>query len=369
MNRIVLIEDDAAIRRGLTRALQTECFDVLAAANGDDGYRMVREADPDLVILDLMLPGMNGYEVCEQMRRHGLVTPVLMLTAQDHETNRIQGFEAGADDYVTKPFSVRELVGRVRAILRRSAGRLDIANQRELDEARQVQRRFMPAEIPQVVGLRIAGTCRPARIAGGDYFDVLKLADGAVAICIADVSGKGMPAALTMANLQAAVRTSAPKGLSPQELCEEVNRLMCANIAGRGFITFFYAIIESGGAGFKQCTYCNAGHNPPILMRIAGDTHLLDLGGAVLGVFPDWKYEQSEKPLVAGDSILLYTDGITETRNSSGDEFAENRLVNLLRDLQGADAAVLVDRTVAAAAEFNNGTFEDDVTVVAVTVE
>jgi sigma-B regulation protein RsbU (phosphoserine phosphatase) len=104
-------------------------------------------------------------------------------------------------------------------------------------------------------------------------------------------------------------------------------------------------------------------------MRRGGDTDRLDLGGAVLGVFRDWKYEQCEKPLASGDSFLLYTDGITETRNRSGDEFGENRLVDLLRDLQGADAAALVDRTVASAVEFNNGSFEDDVTVVAVTVE
>jgi sigma-B regulation protein RsbU (phosphoserine phosphatase) len=365
---ILVIEDDAAIRRGLTTALQAESFNVLAAANGDDGYRLVRETHPDLVILDLMLPGMNGYGVCEQMRRYGFVTPVLMLTAQDHETNRVRGFEAGADDYVTKPFSVRELIGRVRAILRRSEGRLDIANQRELDEARQVQQRLMPTEIPQVAGLRIAGACRPARIAGGDYFDVLKLNDGAVAVCIADVCGKGMPAALTMANLQAAVRTSAAKGLSPGEVCESVNYLMCANIAGCGFITFFYAIIDCN-AGRKRCIYCNAGHNPPILLERDGDTHRLDGGGGVLGVLRDWKYEEHEKSLAAGDSMLLYTDGITETGNLSGDEFGEKRLVDLLRDLRGADAADLVDRTFAAAAEFTNGTFEDDVTVLAVTVE
>src|SRR5215475_4622392 len=129
MNRIVVIEDDPAILRGLSDSLRFESYDVLTAANGEDGYRLVREKQPDLVILDLMLPGKNGYDVCREIRGHGLVTPILMLTAHDQEANRVEGFEAGADDYVTKPFSVRELLGRVRAILRRSQGRSDLANQ------------------------------------------------------------------------------------------------------------------------------------------------------------------------------------------------------------------------------------------------
>src|SRR5678815_4317938 len=191
MNRIVVIEDDPAILHGLEASLRSESYDVLTAGDGEDGYRLVQDAQPDLVILDLMLPKMNGYEICGQIRRRGLATPILMLTAQDQESNRVQGFEAGADDYVTKPFSVRELLGRVRAILRRSEGRSDLANQKELDEARQVQQRLLPIEIPQLPGLRISGTWCPARITAGDYFDVFTLDNGALAVCIADVCGKG----------------------------------------------------------------------------------------------------------------------------------------------------------------------------------
>ena len=126
-----------------------------------DGYRIVCQKQPDLVILDLMLPVMSGYDICTEMRKHGMATPILMLTAQDQESYRIRGFEVGADDYVTKPFSVQEIIGRVRAILRRSAGRSDLATQRELERAHEIQQRLMPVEIPQISGLCIAGTCRP----------------------------------------------------------------------------------------------------------------------------------------------------------------------------------------------------------------
>lgn len=362
MNRIVVIEDDPAIRRGLSDQLRVESYDVLTAGNGEDGYRLVREKQPDLVILDLTLPRMNGYEVCRQMRQSGLVTPVLMLTAEGRETNRVQGFEAGADDYVTKPFSIRELLGRVRAILRRSEGRSDLRSQKELNEARLIQERLLPKDIPQVPGLRVAGTSRPARIVGGDYFDVLKIDEHTLAMCIADVCGKGMPAALLMASLQAMVKVYALERKTPHELCERVNRAMCESI-DHGFITFFYGVID---VRTMHLTYSNAGHNPPILAR--EKARRLDRGGGILGVFDTWAYEEDEVPLRAGDRLLLYTDGITESRNEAGEEFGEDRLIDLVLGSTHVDAVTLTEEVVAAATRFSNGNFEDDLTVVDVTV-
>ncbi|HZI51388.1 MAG TPA: response regulator, partial [Terriglobia bacterium] len=158
MNRIVVIEDDPAILRGLADNLRMEPYEVLTAVDGSDGFRVVCEANPDLVILDLMLPGLNGYDVCRRIRGRGLQTPVLMLTADDQESSRVQGFDAGADDYVSKPFSVRELLGRIRAILRRSSNTA-LVNQKELHEARSIQKGLMPVDIPRVAGLRIGAVC------------------------------------------------------------------------------------------------------------------------------------------------------------------------------------------------------------------
>jgi sigma-B regulation protein RsbU (phosphoserine phosphatase) len=365
MNRIVVIEDDPAIRRGLADNLRKQSYDVLTATDGEDGYRLVRDNLPDLIILDLMLPGMDGYEVCRHIRDHGIATPILMLTAQSNETNRIQGFDAGADDYVTKPFSIRELLGRVRAILRRSDGRADLANQKELDDARRIQQRLMPAEIPQIPGLQIAGTWRPARLAGGDYFDVFKLDEETIAVCIADVCGKGMPAAMMMSNLQAAVKTCVSQGMSPRELCARVNRVMCDNIAGQGFITFFYAVID---ARHRRLTYCNAGHNPPIFSN-GGATCSLDCGGGILGAFRQWQYEEQELSIGLDGRLLMFTDGITESRNAEGEEFGADRLTSLVSESQHNNAAALAESVVGAAAQFCNGHFDDDLTVVAVSVD
>jgi DNA-binding response OmpR family regulator len=120
MSRILIVEDDPAIARGLKDNLEAESYEVLTAPDGQAGYRMLVGSEPDLVILDLMLPKLSGYELCRKARAEGITTPILMLTARGEEADRVLGLDLGADDYVTKPFSVRELLARVRAILRRA---------------------------------------------------------------------------------------------------------------------------------------------------------------------------------------------------------------------------------------------------------
>lgn len=119
--RILVVEDEPAILRGLADNLRFESYEVLTAADGESGYRALKEQKPDLVILDLMLPKMSGYDLCRKARAEGISTPVLMLTARGEEADRVRGLDLGADDYVTKPFSLPELLARVRALLRRPA--------------------------------------------------------------------------------------------------------------------------------------------------------------------------------------------------------------------------------------------------------
>lgn len=119
MKQILIIEDDVTILRGLKDNLEYESYEVLTATDGEEGYRMIRENNPDLIILDVMLPKMNGYELCRKVRKEGVYTPILMLTARGEEQDRVRGLDTGADDYVSKPFSIAELLARVRAIVRR----------------------------------------------------------------------------------------------------------------------------------------------------------------------------------------------------------------------------------------------------------
>jgi DNA-binding response OmpR family regulator len=142
MSRILVVEDDPAILRGLADNLKFESHEVLTAMDGEAGYRLLREKKPDLIILDLMLPKLSGYEICRKLRSEGLTTPILMLTARGEEADRVLGLDLGADDYVTKPFSVRELMARVRALLRRAHPPKALPDELRFDDVRVDFRRY-----------------------------------------------------------------------------------------------------------------------------------------------------------------------------------------------------------------------------------
>jgi serine phosphatase RsbU (regulator of sigma subunit)/FixJ family two-component response regulator len=237
--------------------------------------------------------------------------------------------------------------------------------QHELEEARDIQRGLMPKVIPQIHGYEISGAWRPAHVVSGDYFDVLKFDESRAALCIADVSGKGMPAALLMSNVQAAVKAFASATAAPAELCEKVNRVVCSNTAEDKFITFFYCLLDAASG---TLTYANAGHNAPILIRSNGAALQLERGGTVLGPFPEWEFEQGETELRSGDRVLLFTDGITEVRNSDGEEFGEERLNDLLIANRALGAEELQKAVMSTVANFSGGDFQDDATLIVLSV-
>jgi FixJ family two-component response regulator len=238
--------------------------------------------------------------------------------------------------------------------------------EREFEEAHEIQQGLLPKQIPQIPGHEISGGWQPASAVGGDYFDALKFTDSQVALCIADVSGKGMPAALLMSNLQAAVKAFASETMPPRELCTKVNRVICSNIAANKFITFFYCRYD---AARHRLLYSNAGHDAPILVHRDGSFVRLREGGAVLGVFHDWNYEQNEVEFVPGDRVLLFTDGVTEVRNADGEEFGEHRLIDLLRQARRLGARELQTQVMRTVAEFSRGEFQDDATLIAMSAE
>lgn len=181
------------------------------------------------------------------------------------------------------------------------------------------------------------------------------------ALSIADVVGKGIPAALLMSNLQAAVRAFATDAASPSELCHQVNRILCGNIAEGRFISFFYCVVDSE---LGTLTYANAGHNLPILIRANGSVERLDRGGAVLGVVAESPYDQGHTPLSSGDRLILFTDGITEARNAAGEEFGEPRLIEHAVANRACSAPALQARLAEAVASFTGGEFQDDATLI-----
>jgi sigma-B regulation protein RsbU (phosphoserine phosphatase) len=266
------------------------------------------------------------------------------------------------------------LYGKTRARLERrnvelqcmvqsGAARLEIHEQ-ELQRAREIQQSLLPKEIPQLPGIAVATAWQPALAVGGDYFDVLRLDGNRLAICIADVSGKGVAAALLMANVQASLRASVRDLDSPARVCGIVNGMLRESIAGNKFVTFFCGVLD---ANTRTFCYCNAGHPYPILVS-DGAAHTLDEGGAVLGVFPSWDYQDSSVNLKSGDRLLLFTDGITEAEDAQGEEFGVERVAAFGKAHAASSAAQLNEQLLAQVSDFCAAQFQDDATLVVLAV-
>jgi serine phosphatase RsbU (regulator of sigma subunit) len=237
----------------------------------------------------------------------------------------------------------------------------------EYTQARAMQQILLPTHFPQLDGYGISGTWHPAHSVGGDYFDTIALGDNKVALCIADVAGKGMPAALLMANLQAAVKATSGPGVDPAQLAAKVKRVVTDNLAGGKFISFFYGILDGGAGTF---TYTNAGHNPPILARAGGAIERLSTGGPVLcRLFRDDVHENGVVTLGHGDRLVLFTDGASEARHGEEEEFGEERLAAMIAANRTLSAPALQAAIAEAVGAFSGGELQDDLTLVVVAVD
>jgi len=342
----------------------------------------LRRKNFDLVLMDLnyardTTSGQEGLDLISRIRAFDSSLPVVVLTAWGSVELAVEAMQRGVRHFVQKPWENARLVTTLRTQIelgrkRRKQRKLLAESlllrrrlQHELTEAREIQRALLPKEIPTVRGLEIAAAWQTARAVGGDYFDVLRFDDLRTGICIADVAGKGMPAALLMSNLQAVLKSCAAKDVSPHEVCTQVNRIMCGNMASHQFITFFYGLLDTQS---RTLTYANAGHPPPMLVRNSF-CQRLETGGSVLGVFPEAKYQQGEIELRAGDCLLLFTDGVTEECNAAGEEFGEARLLTLLADNHELSAAELREKVMAVLTEFKGENVHDDATLMVLRAE
>lgn len=236
--------------------------------------------------------------------------------------------------------------------------------QSELDLALSIQQKLMPKRPPVVPGWDVSGFSLPSRNVGGDYYDIVRNSEGELMLAIADVSGKGMPAALLMANIQAAFRTLAPLGIEPPDLVDRINKIVYQNTGSDKFVTFFYGALDIGNSTFR---YVNAGHNPPFVFRASGEVEELREGGLILGVMEEPPlYGEETIYLNPGDLILMFTDGANEAQNSQREEFGEKRIIETVKSsIDKSCSEILDDLTKAVVEHSSTPRLADDLTMVA----
>jgi phosphoserine phosphatase RsbU/P len=388
--RILIADDQTDVLEALRLLLKGHDYQTEAVTSPVALLDAISRREFDLILMDLnyardTTSGREGLDLLTRLQTIQDAPPIVVMTGWATVGLAVEAMQHGVGDFVEKPWVNTRLleilkkqidIGRDRREARRreleeSRAQNEIALQlhhqeREIEEARAIQQGFLPTDIPQLAGYEIAGAWQPAHVVGGDYFDVLPFGGDAVGICIADVAGKGMPAAMLMSNLQAGVRGLASASLSPEGLCARLNALVCGNIAGDRFITLFYAQLDGAA---RRLRYVNAGHNAPIVIHLDGSHDRLEAGGGVLGVFQMQSFALGALELSPGDRVVLFTDGVTEARCAEGEEFGEARLLRLLEENREASAKDLQKAILREAGEYCKGNWHDDATLVVLAVE
>jgi phosphoserine phosphatase RsbU/P len=390
MPRILIADDQQDVLDALRLLLKGHGYAIETVNSPADVLAAVARQQFDILLIDLnyardTTSGREGLDVLSRLKELEDQPPVVAMTGWATVGLAVEAMQFGVSDFVEKPWTNTRLldilqkqiiIGRERrearrreaeeARLRKEALLHQQEQEREIAEAKAIQEKLLPREIPQMPGYEIASAWQSARLVGGDYFDILPLDAETLGMCIGDVAGKGMPAALLMSNLQAAVRGLSSASLAPHLLCNRLNSLICRNTASDRFITFFYAQLDGPA---RRLAYVNAGHNAPFVLHADGSHERLRDGGAVLGVFEAWTYELGSVQLRPGDRVILFTDGVTEACNAADEEFGEARLLQLLNEHRASTADALQAKILEVAGEFSGHHWRDDATLLVLAVE
>lgn len=366
INEILVVDDDRVTSTVLARRLKRKGYEVSTAYSGEEALGTLDSNAPDVIFLDVSMPGMSGLEVLERIRGLELDAAVIMMTAYGTEDLAVEALRRGADDYLRKPLDTDELD----AILARTVHRLELARQnaalrRKLEEQRlqleaelvrasKVQADLLPDHFPYIPGFELAGSCVPARDVGGDYYSWIEPCAGVLTFTLGDVMGKGMPAALLMATVRAAVRTAAQQN-SPATVLEVAARALGTDLdRASSFVTLFHGRLD---AADRSLAYVDVGHGHVFLMRADGTAEQLQERGLPLGVLPDELYEEGTVAFEAGDALILNSDGLIDARPD-----LDLDAIMLARWLDGAKSAPeMVQRLVDLAD--TGAPLPDDLTV------
>lgn len=341
----VLVVDDNDDKRFLLRRILDKSFSVLEADDGASALAIIGEALPDVVLLDVLMPKIDGFEVCRRMKADPRTAeiPVLFVSVLDPDQHVVEGLQLGGEDFISWPVDSTELLARIQArirsyrplnqlrtVVKEQSRQLEEDRRREaetefeLEQARRVQQRFVTNVFPQGRALSFGHRYRPSRMVGGDMFDVVAVGENEVAIMMADVSGHGLAAALLTSVAKVLFRTGAEQCHEPAKLLHWLNRQISSYLATGEFLTVFLGLWNADSHVFS---YAGAGH-PPALLFAPGNRSVerLNVSPGIVGIMPDGEFSAASVHLSAGQRIVCYTDGITEAMNGRSMLFGEEGL-------------------------------------------
>jgi phosphoserine phosphatase RsbU/P len=373
LGRVLIADDQADILDALQLLLNGSGFSTESVSHPVRVLSLLQKGEFDAVLMDLnyardTTSGSEGLELVSRIRSIDAMLPVVVMTAWANVDLAVEAMRRGASDFVQKPWDNRQLLEKLRHQVSRAKVQRRARRQHddELREAREIQEKLLPKSLPEVAGYEVAGMTQPIRFVGGDYYNVVRLDPKHIALCIADVAGKGLPAALLISSFQAALRPLMVQRLDPRELCGRLNRILCDLTPVGKFISFFYAVLNPSE---RRLTYCNAGHNPPLLIRANGRSMELNAAGAVLGQFPNWRYEQSDLQMDSGDKLVVFTDGLVEACDVDEEPFGEQNVVRIAQENPSSGARELMGLLTQAASRHCGGRFQDDASLIVLRAE
>ncbi len=365
MESILLVDDQPANLQVLLQTLEGLGCKLLVAKNGEAALTIAQKARPDLILLDIMMPGIDGFEVCRRLKADPATEeiPVIFLSALDETADKVRGLQLGAVDYVAKPFQPEEVIARVNThLIIHRLGR-EVQKQRdelehELQVVAQLQRDLLPEQLPQVDGLNLAVYYETSRYAGGDYYDVAELPDGRLAILVADAEGHSAPGTVMMAMTCALFRSCSTCREEPDQLLSTINENLC-KVNKESFVTAIYGVYDTRRRTLRMA---RAGHPLPILYR-SSEKKAMEV--PCDGVFAmGWDlYHQvpvTEIQLEPGDRLLFYTDGVTERFNEQLELYGDERLLQQLETADSGDPAEILKWIVDDLTRFAGARPADD---------
>jgi sigma-B regulation protein RsbU (phosphoserine phosphatase) len=349
-SKILIVDDEPFNIDYIEQELEDSGYETISAGDGQEALDKVQRDAPDLILLDIMMPIMDGFEVLARLKANPETreTPVIVISASNDLKSVVRGIKLGAEDYLPKPFEPTLLSARISSSLEkkqlRDLQKLYLKSlERELELGREIQLGFLPPQLPEVEGWEIAAYFKAAREVAGDYYDAFLLPDGNLTCVVGDVVGKGVGAALYMSLFRSLIRaTSKSDYFYHNPGVEELNNVerlqhvisfvnnYVAETHGHTsmFSTVFMCIINPRD---NRLTYINGGNEPAILMRSDGEIHLLWPTGPIVGVIPQAGFSAKEMVMGENDLLLAYTDGVTDALNIQEEAFGRERLVELLQ--------------------------------------